>query len=692
MSDVVIEVEVKSNEATKDLNKINKAFDGIEKQASKSGRVSDRSLASIAKFAVPAAAAVASVGVAFASFVEDARAIEDLQTQFIAFTGSAESAADQVERISQFAAATPFGLQDLAEANRTLLAFGSSTEESLKQLKQLGEAAAATGNNVGELAVIFGQIQAAGKLSSERFNQLVERGINIGPALAESLGVAESSLADLRSQGKITSEDVAKAFALMTEEGGQFAGSLERQSKTLSGSISTLKDNIFLLSANIGKQLSPALITVANLATEAAQEFNKWLSSGNAAEIARIDEQIEQLNTQLEETKKQANETNKSFKGLSSGGFLGTTVKEINNAANQVDGSIESITNKIDELQKKREELSQPTASADQGEASNAVLEQTKKNNEEVKAEDKKAASEKTARAKQLNAELAAIETQRIETERALAEARKQEDSDILATQLDQQREFLVAKEQEKNNELLAEQQRYQDLAETLAQQEINRAQKARDDEFNLRKQKAKAELAFETATWAQRAATTSQGLSTIAALQSTGNKTAFEIGKAAAAAQVLVDTPLAAMKAYTSLIGIPGVGPILAPAAAAAAVAVGAANLQRINSQTFTGFSEGGLVTGGIPGVDSVPAMLTPGEVVVPEKNFDDIGMDNSEQVALLTDIKNILTSQQETETDTREDVIQTESTPLTVNLTLNEEVLASQMLEISRDNLRTA
>ena len=31
MSDVVIEVEVKSDEATKDLNKINKAFDGIEK-------------------------------------------------------------------------------------------------------------------------------------------------------------------------------------------------------------------------------------------------------------------------------------------------------------------------------------------------------------------------------------------------------------------------------------------------------------------------------------------------------------------------------------------------------------------------------------------------------------------------------------------------------------------------------------
>ena len=98
MSDVVIEVEVKSDEATKDLNKINKAFDGIEKQAKKSGKASDLSLKSIAKFAIPATASVALLGKAFVSVIDSARAIEDLETQFIAFTGSAEGAVDGAER------------------------------------------------------------------------------------------------------------------------------------------------------------------------------------------------------------------------------------------------------------------------------------------------------------------------------------------------------------------------------------------------------------------------------------------------------------------------------------------------------------------------------------------------------------------------------------------------------------------
>ena len=36
--------------------------------------------------------------------------------------------------------------------------------------------------------------------------------------------------------------------------------------------------------------------------------------------------------------------------------------------------------------------------------------------------------------------------------------------------------------------------------------------------------------------------------------------------------------------------------------------------------------FAEGGLVEGGIKGVDSVPALLQQGEVIVPTKNFDDL------------------------------------------------------------------
>jgi hypothetical protein len=74
--------------------------------------------------------------------------------------------------------------------------------------------------------------------------------------------------------------------------------------------------------------------------------------------------------------------------------------------------------------------------------------------------------------------------------------------------------------------------------------------------------------------------------------------------------------------------------GPPTGAAFAAIATAVQLANLQKISSQRFTGFADGGLVEGGTPGRDSVPAMLTPGEVVVPQKNFNDLGMNNEESV----------------------------------------------------------
>ena len=38
------------------------------------------------------------------------------------------------------------------------------------------------------------------------------------------------------------------------------------------------------------------------------------------------------------------------------------------------------------------------------------------------------------------------------------------------------------------------------------------------------------------------------------------------------------------------------------------------------------TAAADGGLITGGRAGRDSVPALLTPGELVVPQRNFADV------------------------------------------------------------------
>ncbi len=97
-----------------------------------------------------------------------------------------------------------------------------------------------------------------------------------------------------------------------------------------------------------------------------------------------------------------------------------------------------------------------------------------------------------------------------------------------------------------------------------------------------------------------------------------------------AAQMQALMDTYASATGAYKSMVGIPIVGPALAVAASASAVAAGLANVKMIERQKF---ARGGLV-GGPGNSDTVPAMLTPGEFVLSKSAVESIGVDTASRL----------------------------------------------------------
>jgi len=104
-------------------------------------------------------------------------------------------------------------------------------------------------------------------------------------------------------------------------------------------------------------------------------------------------------------------------------------------------------------------------------------------------------------------------------------------------------------------------------------------------------------------------------------ALSRSKNSTLSSIGKAAAHVNAAIATGEGAIKAYTSLAGIPVVGPALGAAAAGALIAFGVeqqANIAAANS--------GGVIPGLGPDQDSQLSFLTPGELVVPRQNFDEV------------------------------------------------------------------
>ena len=159
---------------------------------------------------------------------------------------------------------------------------------------------------------------------------------------------------------------------------------------------------------------------------------------------------------------------------------------------------------------------------------------------------------------------------------------------------------------------------------------------KALDDQAGLdrvsKEEEIQSAMANIRMSWgSQQTTAVGQMFSDLSTLTQSGNKKMFEIGKAAARANVVLSTYEGAQKAYTALAGIPVVGPALGIAAAGAAIAAGGIRLSAINSTSFGG---GGSVSsaagGGAATTAATPAAAAPEqsrtirvEGIDPNQNF---------------------------------------------------------------------
>lgn len=119
-----------------------------------------------------------------------------------------------------------------------------------------------------------------------------------------------------------------------------------------------------------------------------------------------------------------------------------------------------------------------------------------------------------------------------------------------------------------------------------------------------------------EVAINQQRLAGVSGMLGGMATIAKSFGKEGFAAYKAFAIAQATIDTARAAIAAYQSTVGIPYVGPILAPIAAGVAVAAGAAQIANIEAQSY---AKGGMIHGPGTGTsDDVPIYASDREFMV--------------------------------------------------------------------------
>ncbi len=203
----------------------------------------------------------------------------DMEQNNVAFKvmlGSADKAVQVMNKLNNFSNITPFQNKEVIAAGRNLIAFGVEADNLEATLQRVGDVASGVRMPFTELSEIYGKIKVSNTVFNEDLNQLAGRGIPIFEELAKVMGVPQSKIKKLSSEGKITFKEIDQAFKNMTSGTGKYAGMMDEMSKTAGGSWSTalgkLLDGVTRLSVSV----MPIMTDMLNGIIPVIDKFNEF--------------------------------------------------------------------------------------------------------------------------------------------------------------------------------------------------------------------------------------------------------------------------------------------------------------------------------------------------------------------------------------------------------------------------------
>lgn len=236
----------------------------------------------------------AAWGIAGAATVKYNGTIEQLQTSFEVMTGSAQEAASVMERLRTMGAETPFETTDLASVTQLLMNYGLTADDAISKMSMLGDISQGSADKMQRIATAYGQMSSAGKVQLEDVKQMIEAGFNPLQEISESTGESMASLYDRISAGTLAIDEITASMERSTSAGGKYFQSMEKQSQTLNGRLSTLKDNAQSLLGNIFQSGTNALRDeILPMATDIVDQLNAGFEADG------IDGLVNALNAQL---------------------------------------------------------------------------------------------------------------------------------------------------------------------------------------------------------------------------------------------------------------------------------------------------------------------------------------------------------------------------------------------------------
>lgn len=311
---MLAQAEAQLRATTTALKAANNGMDGF---ASSTDKASGKSLAgAIAQGTVMAgifsklgSAALSAAEGFISSGIEYNAQIEKYTTGFTNMLGSAEAAQQVMSQIQEDAAKTPFDVESLTKANQYLISAGENASYARSTIMALGDAVSATGGGNDELNRMsqnLQQIANTGKATTADIKQFAYAGIDVYGILADYTGKSTAEVQKMT----ISYDLLTQALQAASEEGGRYYNSMDTQSQTMNGRVSTLKDNVSQLTGLLTGDLSGGIgVVIGNLndmlvAAQEAYKTDGWI--GLAGAITGLTEPINTAKKRSQGLRKQS--------------------------------------------------------------------------------------------------------------------------------------------------------------------------------------------------------------------------------------------------------------------------------------------------------------------------------------------------------------------------------------------------
>lgn len=297
---MLAQAEAQLRATTTALKAANNGMDGF---ASSTDKASGKSLANAITqgtvmanvFSKLGSAALSAAEGFISSGIEYNAQIEKYTTGFTNMLGSAEAAQQVMSQIQEDAAKTPFDVESLTKANQYLISAGENASYARSTIMALGDAVSATGGGNDELnrmAQNLQQIANTGKATAADIKQFAYAGIDVYGILADYTGKSTAEVQKMT----ISYDLLTQALQAASEEGGRYYNSMDTQSQTMNGRVSTLKDNVSQLAGLLTGDLSGGIgVVIGNLndlivKAQEAYKTDGWI--GLAGAITGLTEPI----------------------------------------------------------------------------------------------------------------------------------------------------------------------------------------------------------------------------------------------------------------------------------------------------------------------------------------------------------------------------------------------------------------